>query len=87
MSVLHIVNRPAALPSCLLAAERSDAMLLLGDGVYAAGEARLAELPTVVAMAEDAAARGVSIAPPVAAASYADFVALAAQHDVSVTWT
>ena len=85
--MLHIVNRPAALSSCLLAAEQSDALLLLGDGVYAAADSRLAKMPAVAAIDEDAMARGVRVAPPIAATSYAGFVALVAQHDVSVTWT
>lgn len=87
MSALHIVNRPAALASCLRATARGDALLLLGDGVYATADPRLARAPAVAAIADDAIARGISLPAPIAAASYADFVALAAQHDVSVAWT
>lgn len=88
MSALHLVCGQAALSSCLKAARRGDALLLLGDGAYAGADARLATqaLPVAV-IAEDAESRGVTTAPAIKPINYTAFVALVVEHDVSVTWT
>ena len=88
MSVLHLVNRPEALDSCVVHVAGGDAVLLLGDGVYAAHDPRLAGLGApVAAIDEDAAARAVALAPPVRPVGYDGFVALVTDHDASVSWT
>ena len=88
MSVLHLVNRPEALGSCVAHVAGGDAVLLLGDGVDAAHDPRLAGLDApVAAIDEDAAARAVALAPPVRPVGYDGFVALVADHDASVSWT
>ena len=88
MSALHLVCATAALDGCLRAVAPGDAVLLMGNGAYAGADARLAALTLPVAvLAEDAASRGVAAAAPIKQATYEDFVALAVEHDVSVTWT
>lgn len=88
MSVLHVVHRPEALDSCVAHVARGDAVLLLGDGVYAAPDPRLAGLGVpVAAIDEDAAGRAVAFAAPVTPVSYDDFVALVVEHDANVSWT
>ena len=88
MSVLHVVNRPEALASCVGHVGRGDAVLLLGDGVYAARDPRLAGLDVpVAAIDEDAAGRAVALPGAVAQLGYDGFVALVVEHDASVSWT
>lgn len=88
MSVLHLVNRPEALDSCVGLVAEGDGVLLLGDGVYAAPDARLAELDaSVAAIDEDAIGRAVSLPPFVRALGYDGFVALVVEHHASVSWT
>lgn len=86
MSVLHLLNRPEALDSCVAHVVDGDAVLLLGDGVYAAHDPRLAGLDAS-AIDEDADARAVALAPPVRPVGYDGFVALVTDHDASVSWT
>lgn len=88
MSVLHLVCRPESLGPCLGQIADGDAVLLLGDGVFAARDARFDTVAVpVAALGEDAAARGVALAPPVEAADYDTFVALVVAHASSITWT
>ena len=87
MSLLHVVSQPAALDSCLANVADGDALLLLGDGVYAAADARLATAGVpVAAIAEDAEGRGVPLAAPVSPVGYDAFVELVVTHDASVSW-
>ena len=88
MSVLHVVHRPEALHSCVAHVASGDAVLLLGDGVYAAPDPRLAGLGVpVAAIDEDAAGRAVALPAAVAPLGYDGFVALVAEHDASVSWS
>lgn len=88
MSVLHLVNRPEALGSCIGRVAEGDAVLLLGDGVYAAPDPRLPGLGApVAAIDEDALGRAVALPPAVAPLGYGGFVALVVDHDASVSWT
>ena len=86
MSLVHLVGRASALRSCLRYVGPDDAVLLFADGVYAATDA--AEASAIVsAIKDDAAARGVRLAPPVRSIGYDGFVELVVAHDASVTWT
>ena len=88
MSVLHLVNRPEALGSCIRYVAEGDAVLLLGDGVYAARDPRLPGLGApVAAIDEDALGRAVALPAAVAPLGYGGFVALVVDHDASVSWT
>lgn len=88
MSVLHIVNRPGAPDSWVGYVARGDAVLLLGDGVYAAPDARLAGLGApVAAIDDDARGRAVRLPAFVTPLGYDGFVALVVEHDASVSWT
>ena len=86
MSLVHLVNRASALDSCLRCVGPNDAVLLFADGVYAAAQARAAQV-IVWAIGEDAAARGVRLEPPIKAIGYDGFVDLVIAHKASVTWT
>ncbi len=88
MSIVHLVCRPEALTSCLGQLADGDAVLLLGDGVFAASDRRLDAVHVpVAALCDDVAARGVKLAPPVEAVDYNTFVALVVAHASSVSWT
>ena len=87
MSLLHVVNGPAGIDSCLANVADGDALLLLGDGVYAASDRRLGAVGVpVAAIAEDAQGRGVTLAAQVSPVDYDAFVELVVTHDASVTW-
>ncbi len=102
MSTLHLVNKawPAsnALVSCLAHCGDGDAVLLIEDGVYAAGNdcwrevtGRVNGMPaavTVSVLDRDLAARGMTsrIAPAFSIVDFDGFVALAAAHQRVVTW-
>lgn len=94
MSLHLLFVSPAgdALAQCRAALVAGDALLLLGDGVYAAmpGTRALAGIDPGIeihALDEDCAARGVAaLDPRVRSTDYAGFVALAAAHARSVSW-
>ena len=86
MSLVHLVSRASALDACLRYVGPEDAVLLFADGVYAAADARAAQV-VVAAVEDDAAARGIRLEPPVVAVGYDGFVDLVIAHDASVTWT
>ena len=86
MSLVHVVSRASALDACLRYVGPDDAVLLLGDGVYAAAAARETKA-VVAAIEDDATARGIQLEPPVKAVGYDGFVDLVVAHDASVTWT
>jgi tRNA 2-thiouridine synthesizing protein B len=87
MTVLHLVNRPAALPACLAAAADQDVVLLLEDGVYAAVAALAPDRP-LHALEPDVQARGLDLrlAGNVTVISDAGFVTLVETHQPVVTW-
>jgi tRNA 2-thiouridine synthesizing protein B len=82
-----------AFERCCAALAPGDELLLLGDGVYAARAGATAAVGGIAgaarihALGEDCAARGIE-APcaGVIMTDYAGFVALAAEHERSVTW-
>ena len=85
MNVLHIVNHPSAIESCLEVATDEDAILLIEDGVYlAAFEVSRA----VFILADDAHVRGLGDRLPQHAkfVDYDGFVRLAVDHNPIVTW-
>jgi len=96
--ILHTVNKsPYAdktLLSCLKAANDSDTVLLIEDGVYGAlkgGEySDLVESagPSIVALAPDLQARGLldKLISSVTTVDYAGFVELTSTHDKVVSW-
>jgi tRNA 2-thiouridine synthesizing protein B len=87
MAILHIVNRRAGLESCLAIADASDAILLIEDGVYAAGKPH--PWPgAVFALRPDVEARGLlgRLSAGVQLATDADFVELVVAHKPIVTW-
>jgi tRNA 2-thiouridine synthesizing protein B len=87
MSTLHLVNKAAALESCLSVADRDDAILLLEDGVYAALRAWAPERRLFVLEA-DVSARGLRerLHEDTRIVDDAGFVALVEAHQPVVTW-
>ena len=92
MGVLHLVESVPAFGNCRVRAGEGDAILLIGDGVYAA--AQMPEMETlsrhpVFVLEEDLALRGMapmSIKSHAAVTDYRGFVALTLQHHPVVTW-
>ncbi|MEW6037718.1 MAG: sulfurtransferase complex subunit TusB [Pseudomonadota bacterium] len=102
MSVLHLVNaspfESAALSRCLARAGEGDAVLLLENGVYGAlagcrfsdEVAEAAARLDIRVLAPDLDARGLcasSLLPSLGRVGYDGFVALAARHELILTWT
>ena len=88
MTTLHIVAKPGSLDRCLDMVRAGDAVLLIADGVYAAGALHEAQPAAPHAVLEDDAdARGVVPPPGVPVRNYAGFVDWVVEHDNSVTWT
>ena len=86
MSLVHLVSRESAFDACLRYVGDDDAVLLFADGVYAARNAGNAKA-LILAIEDDAAARGIRLESPVKAIGYDGFVNLVVSHDASVTWT
>jgi tRNA 2-thiouridine synthesizing protein B len=98
--MLHIVNKShrqtSSLASCLRLGRDGHALLLIGDGIYAAtsggaataGIAEAAKRLKVYALRPDLEARGVAaaLADGVTAVDYAGFVDLVAEHPNNQTW-
>lgn len=92
MTTLHIVNRleGGRLPGALARAlAEGDALLLTGDGVYAALADRAALPPATVALADAVRARGLLPQWPEAVplVDNAAFVDLVARHARSLSWS
>lgn len=83
--VLHVLSNPDAAASCLAAMTKDDALLVLGDGVFA--------LPSLVppertgVIARDALDRGITLPDGVGRLTYADFVEWVVAYRSSVSWT
>ena len=86
MAVLHLLSNPDASASCIAALADGDALLLVGDGVFALPTLEVPAAKTGV-LRNDAQARGLEPAPDIQVLSYADFVAWVVDCDKSVTWT
>lgn len=86
MGVLHIVNRPAALESCLGASSADDIVLLIEDGVYAGAGANVSR--ELHAIDVDVRARGIAarMNKQVKVVTFTDFVRLAEVNNPIVTW-
>lgn len=85
MATLHLLSNPGAVASCLAAAGRDDAVLLLGDGVFAL--TALGDSSTSVGvLRDDAESRGVATPDHVRPMSQADFVDWVVAFDTSATW-
>jgi tRNA 2-thiouridine synthesizing protein B len=83
----------SAFASCIAALAPGDALLLCGDGVYAALPRAAAELQIVAeevrvcALAEDCSARGLRTLPEgILPLDYPGFVALAVEQPRAVSW-
>lgn len=85
MSVLHLLSSPEAAESCLAAAAEGDAVLLVGDGVFAHRISEHAGMRFGV-LRDDAARRGLEPPAGVEALGYGDFVEWVAAFAKSVTW-
>lgn len=85
MSVLHLLTSPEAVDSCLAAAVDGDAVLLVGDGVFAHRQAKAPKVRFGI-LAEDAEARGVEPGSMVELLDYDGFVEWVAAFPKSVTW-
>ena len=85
MATLHLLSNPSAAKSCLAVATDDDAVLCLGDGVFA-----LTSLGNPSArigvLGDDAERRGVAVPEKVRRMSQADFVDWVVAFDTSVTW-
>ena len=85
MATLHLVSDPNAAASCLAVAADHDAVLFLGDGVFALtalGDSSLG----IGVLGDDADSRGVVVPDHVRRMSQADFVDWVVAFDTSVTW-
>ena len=85
MATLHLLSNARAATSCLAAVTEDDAVLLLGDGVFALttlGKASAA----IGVLRDDAESRGVAVPDHVRPMSQADFVDWVVAFDTSVTW-
>lgn len=85
MATLHLLSNPSAAATCLAALAAGDALLVVGDGVYALDVIAGAAATQIGVLRDDARARG--IAPsPIRELSHADFVAWVVACERSVTW-
>ena len=86
MAVLHLLSNPNATASCLAVVAAGDALLLLGDGVFAHAAAAASPVRLGV-LRDDAAARGITPAADIPQLSQAEFVDWVVAFGASVTWT
>lgn len=82
MATLHILSNPAAAASCTAAMASGDALVLIGNGVFALPSL---EAAVVGVLQDDAAQRGVTMGDA-QALTQADFVDWVVRHERSVTW-
>ena len=85
MASLHLLSNPSAVASCLASVAADDAVLFLGDGVFALTVHPNSAVRTGV-LRDDAASRGVAVPDQVRPMSQADFVDWVVTFDTSVTW-
>ena len=88
MPVLHLLSNPQAAGSCLAAAADGDAVLLLGDGVFAHHFAENGDraLLRFGVLQDDATSRGVGPPAAIEALTYDGFVEWVATCSHTVTW-
>ena len=82
MSALHLAFSTAGLEAARLRQGEADAVLLIGDGVYAARNATDA----IYALEEDLIVRGIAPSSAVTVIDYAGMVDLTTQHHPLVSW-
>ena len=82
MACLHLVNSERALAECLTVAADTDSVLLLAK---AAGLA-LSEVDRPLMVLQDDLPSGTHLVDSVTPIDYAEFVALAAEHQPIITW-
>ena len=80
---LHLIFSTKGLDAAVPRARSGDAIVLLGDGVYAAGGEHLPDIERYI-LAEDAAVRGVTTSEQTI--DYADLAELCATHSPIVSW-
>jgi len=85
VATLHLLSNPRAAASCLQVAAGDDAVLFLGDGVFAL-TARRKSAVRVGVLRDDAVSRGVALPDHVRPMSQADFVDWVVQFETSATW-
>lgn len=85
MATLHLLSNPSAAASCLAAVAGDDAVLFLGDGVFAL-TAHGNPTARIGVLGDDAASRAVAVPDHVRQMSQADFVEWVVAFDTSVTW-
>lgn len=85
MATLHLLSDPGAAASCLAVVANDDAVLFLGDGVFAL-TARPNSAAPIGVLRDDAKSRGVAVPDHARPLSQADFVDWVVAFDTSVTW-
>lgn len=80
---LHLVFSTSGWRSCRVRLAHADAVVLLGDGVYAAHQA---EHSAVHVLEEDAHIRGIAVDAKHTLISYDELVALCTQYQPVVSW-
>ena len=85
MSVLHVVSNPEAACACLSAACARDAVLLVGDGVFAHQFVAEAGVRLGV-LDDDIASRGLKPSADVEVLSFGGFVEWVTEFSKTVTW-
>ena len=85
MAILHVLSNPDAVSPCLCAARDGDAVLLVGDGVYAHDVAQRPGVRIGV-LEEDMVHRGLAPSAALEALTYGGFVEWVAGYSKSVTW-
>ena len=86
MAVLHLLSNPSAAAACLAVVATGDALLLLGDGVFAHADVA-ASTAQLGVLRDDAAARGVTPGADIQQLTQAEFVNWVVAFEASVTWT
>ncbi len=82
MSTLHLAFSTAGLAAARKRCSDNDAILLIGDGVYAARNAT----QSMFALAEDLTIRGVEPSTTITVVDYAGMVELTTNHHPLVSW-
>ncbi len=85
MPALHLLANPEAARTCLLAASDGDAVLLIGDGVFAPRIAGRSGIRFGV-LKDDAASRGLEPTAGLEVLTYDGFVEWVANFAKTVTW-
>ena len=84
MATLHLLSNPDAAASCLAAMAGGDALLLLGEGVFALS--RVTSAARLGVLGDDLASRGIVPPPGIEPLSQADLVNWVVACERSVTW-